>query len=48
MGPEGGDDDYFGTRGDEFAEGFGEGEIPADEEADGAERSGYCGVRGGG
>lgn len=34
----GGYDDGFGALGDEFAEGFGEGEIPADEEADGAER----------
>ena len=48
MGPEGGDDDYFGAGGDEFAKGFGEGEIPADEEADGAQGGRDRGVGGGG
>ena len=41
MGPERGDDYHFGAGGYEFAERFGEGQIPADEEADGAEGSGY-------
>lgn len=36
MSPKCGDDDNFGARGDQFAERFGEGEVPADEEADGA------------
>ncbi len=47
MGPEGRDYDYFGTRGDEFTEGFGECEIPADEHANGSEGCGKCGVGGG-
>lgn len=35
MSPECGDDNDLGARGDQFAKGFREGEVPADEEADG-------------
>ena len=35
---ESGYDDDFCAAGDEFAEGFREGQVPADEEADGTER----------
>lgn len=49
--PERGDDDDFRAFGDQFAKGFGEGEVPADEETDGAEGRAddfVRGVRGGG
>lgn len=36
--PEGRDDDDLGAGGDELAEGLGEGEVPADQQADAAER----------
>lgn len=42
---EGGDDNHFGAGGDQFPECLGEGEIPADEQADGAERGLDDGVR---
>jgi hypothetical protein len=49
--PEGRDDDGLRAVGDEGAEGFGEGEVPADQQADAAQGRVECevgGVDGGG
>ena len=45
MGPEGGYDDYFGAGCNELSKRFGEGKVPADEEANRANWGMHCCVR---